>query len=310
MTSLKKLVSFLIVFMVLGIAALFLLVKGKPTTEETQPLSGVTVQNLGKIIIDQPTGTLIFEKKDTRWEMIQPTQDTTDKDVIDRFLKSLENFTVGSVISESKDRYSQFEIQDASATRLRIFVGGSETPVLDAYVGKEGTAYNTSFFRFANQVPVRIASDLSSWELKRPPSDYRLRKVLPANFKEAAHFKVKSGKIEVSVAKSSNTWVNEKNQKTVPNEWVQTLSSRLEVWTATSFGGYEKPEVTGVLKPFMEAEVQTSSGTVSAVIGNPRQFGTAKPVERYAKTEGRDAVLIVTQQVVDDTLNHLKTFPK
>ena len=82
-----------------------------------------------KIIIDEPTRSVTLEKKSQAWQLTAPVEDTADPEAMDQLTGTLTSFTVGSVLSEKKDKYSTFDLDPAKATHLRVFEQGGEKPV-------------------------------------------------------------------------------------------------------------------------------------------------------------------------------------
>lgn len=305
----RKLLLSMAVFVALGFAAVAVWVKGKPKAQSINPLQGVDVQKITKIMIDRPSETITLEKKEGRWDITSPAQDWTDPMLVERWIEVLQNFSVGSVISENKDRYSQFDIEDGKASRIRVFLEGQEKPALDGYIGKQAAGFSDSYFRFEGKPAVHIASELPNYMIIRESNDYRLKKLLFPVLTDLTLVKITSGKIDVEISRSSETWTNQKNQQPVDQAWIATLVSRLDSLYIMDFGkGDEDPKTFGFDAPFAQIAVEKSGTKLSSKIGNvvPNADKNA-PKKRYAQTEGRGVTLILSSQSVDDLLSHLKT---
>jgi hypothetical protein len=171
--------------------AIYLGFHGHPEAPASHPVKKADIEKINRLVIQGPAGSVTLEKKGKDWNLTAPVQDAAEPSVPAEILRTLENFTLGEIVSENPAKYEQFGLAAGRANHLQAFAEGQPKPILDAYVGKTvGTNYKNSYFRFEGSNAVYIADDFPVYEFDRQPDAYRLVKsTAPANppVNNAAH---------------------------------------------------------------------------------------------------------------------------
>lgn len=308
----KKLFVFGFLFIFLAGVSLFLIFKGKPKEASEPLLMSMGASKISKIEIQEPAGSLTLEKKDGLWRLTAPVQDVADPEAMDQLTGSLTSFSIGSVISEKKEKYASFDLDEGKATHFKVYQFEKEKPVLDAYLGKQAISYGTSYFRYADQDPVYIAENLPNWVLLKPANEIRLKKVLPAQRGNITQFSAATGSFQVSFNHVGSTWTLASNGNFVEPSTVEPILEKALSLEARAFEDTLDPKVSyGFEKPYLSFSVDSTSGPVKAVIGNKKLAKKGETFQdvRYARTEGRSTVLLIITPLVEELASQLKNLP-
>ncbi len=306
----KKIILMAVLFVGMAVLSVFLLSKRMPPLDESAPILPAEKNLITKIIIEEPSRSLTLEKKEQSWWVKAPLEDSADPEIMDQLVGTLNSFTLGTVISEKKDKYSTFDLDSGKATHLQVFKSGSDQPILDGYVGKQAISYGTSYFRYANQDPVYIASNLPNWVLIRPVEEYRVKKLMPVKQDAITAFEIKGEKGSVSFKRSSDTWTSATSTSPVDTNVVKGFLGKLDALQATQFEDTMDPiQKSGFEKPFLLITVETAAGPVVGKVGSLKKFKKGEPDlrQRFGQTEGRKAVLLINNAAVEEVLTLLKT---
>jgi len=311
----KKISLMLAVFAFLLGISIFLLIKGKPTAKNFNPLDNIDVAKVDKIVLSFPAFSVTLEKENQAWKLTSPFKDAADGAVVDRIAAEFKGMTVGSVISENKGKHGQFGVEDKTAIHAQVFVEGKKSPTLDLLIGKEGPSYMTAYVRFPGQNMVYIGNGFSTYTLQQSTDSYRLKKMLPLDLAVATSIKVAGSNTTFDLSRTSATWTRSSDGKTIETGWVDSLKNKLNALQASQFAPADTPEKDlGFLKPALDISVVVSS-TVSHVVIGPapaaKKGAPSTPPTHYGRVDGRAGViLVIPDYYVKDIQDFLKTAPK
>ena len=304
----QRLLRLAVVLGLLAALAVYLWIFGKPASPAKSPLEGVDLGNISKVTVDGPRQSVVLEKRDGVWKLAAPVQDLADPLVMEDIRSALETFSLGSVISENPAKHVQFMIDDAQGMKLRVYIEGKEGPVLDGVIGKRTPDFQDCYFRFAASTPVYVVSGIPSANWERDVPGYRMASVLSLKADDVTVVKVTQDKFHIELARSSNTWTNKADGKFVDPYAVNGLLQKLAALPVLTYGtGQEKPETLGFKKPFASVHAETIGKPASFVVGGTVPGG---PNGRYVRSEGRDALLVVSSDALTDLLTPLKNLAK
>ena len=309
----KKILLLGVLFVGMIALSIFLLSKRMPPMDGPGPVLPAEKNTIGKIIIDEPSRSITLEKKEQDWWITAPLEDVANLEIIDQLVGTLNSFTLGTVISEKKDKYPTFDLDPSKATRIQLFKQGGDQALLEGYVGKQAISYGTSYFRYANQDPVYIATNLPNWVLLRAVEEYRVKKLIPFKQEAVTSFEINGEKASASFTRSSDTWTRATSTGPVDVNIVKSFLGKLEQLQAAQFEDNLDPaQKLGFEKPILTILVETSSGPVSGKVGVLKKYKKGEPDlrQRFAQTEGRKTVLLVNSSAVDEVLTLLKTTAK
>ncbi len=313
MTSGKKLVLLLSVFIALVGASVVLLVVGKPMAKNANPLRDVQPTDLQKIVIENRALPLAvtLEQKNGVWRLTSPLVDETEEGTVKDLTSRLRTFSVGSSISDKKDKHQRFKVNEEDATRVQVTISGKNVPVLNAYVGKMADGFNDSYLRFSGEDSVRVAFGLPGYVLAQTANAYRLKTLFPDAQADVRQVRLQSGKTSYSFSHSSQTWSADGSTRPVEGTLMNQLFLRLNEIRVVEFqDSTATAPSTGFDQPFMSITIETTVQKTT-VFGNalPVPKGQEGQQKRYAKTESRDALFLVSAPSVANLVNLLKSFP-
>lgn len=308
----KKLARILIFFSVVVVGCLILLVKGKPTAKDSNPLAAFNENQISKITLINSGQNVTLEKKEDDWFVVAPLQDTADPKKLDRLVDRLYNMEIGSIVSTKREKYKNFHLQEEKAKTVEVFTTDLNKPTLKGFFGKNAMGYSSVYFRFDGEDAVYIAKGMPSYELNRVPRDYRMKELIPADFEKVDGYQILGNNVNVSISKSSPTWINDESGESVSKNDVQNAINKLKILQAHNFGaGTEIDEDTKLDKPYLTITVKEEDGMYVAKIGGPAPKELKNdPERRYAVLEGRDAYLLIAEKSIQDLIDTVKNTSK
>lgn len=288
--------------------AVVVLFHGKLGPKNVNPLTSLDQNQWGRIVAENPPHSVTFIQTESEWKVSEPVKDIVDPGNMDQLLSKLVSFSVGSIVSENKDRYSRFELEEGKAKRLRVFKKGEADPLFDGYFGKRAMGYGTSYFRFQGEDPVRLVSDFPIYLLQRPVNDYRKKRIFPQNVDDLQKIQFEMKKDSISLQKSSQTWNNEKTGEPLDTKWMGDLKAKLRSLVVTEFGsGEDKEKDFGFSNPLLKIHFEGPDHDGGVLIGSELAPPEGEKIEkRYAKMENREAILILRVKTVDDLIDQLE----
>jgi hypothetical protein len=223
--------------------------------------------------------------------------------------------SIGSIISEKKEKYSQFGLDDKDATRAQVFLAGKASPDLDILIGKEGSSYLTTYVRFPGQDPVYLGNGFSSYILQRSTDAYRLKKLFTGDMASISAINLVTPKGGIELRHSSATWTRGSDGRTMDNGWVDTIKTKLNNLTASQFAASDTPEKDlGFAKPAIELTVSVASTTTHVVIGPvvaDKNAEAGLQGSHCALVDGREGgILVIPAYSIKDITDFLKTAPQ
>ncbi len=140
--KLKKEYIFIAIAIVLLIG--YLSVRETDRTEYRLPsFSKIAVSDITRIEIARPEGTVVLDKKDTKWQ-IQPLAYSADSGKVNTMLEDLEKLSLTALVSESKS-WSRYDLEPDKAIRVKAWAG--EDLKRDIQIGKTAPTFQHTFVR-------------------------------------------------------------------------------------------------------------------------------------------------------------------
>lgn len=266
----------------------WLLVLSQKVTR-TQPFASINALAARRLLIDGPSQKIVLEKKEDAWRLTAPVSDLADPEPVEDIIAGLRGLTVGLEMSRDASSYSDFEITESSATRVRLFAGESAASAVDVYFGKEALGYDSLYMRSARDQAVHLTTGLGSYRLRRSADELRQRRLIILD-KDAWQKIRLTGTRTLELLKSSSSW--SAAGRSVTHNW-EALLNRLAGLRAAEFAsGSETPAATGLEKPSLTVEMSSALRAERLIIGKARAEKKGPALYHYARVEGRPAVLI------------------
>ena len=269
----------------------------KPAETAVTHLSAGDVTQIGLAVSG---ATITLKAVDGVWRVVAPFDDRAEVERVNGLIGAIRDVRIGSTLSENPAKFSQYDLTEATATRLQIYGRDHETPVFDLWVGKEAPNGLGCFVRAPGSNEVKIAEGLGSGALIKNPEEFRSTKVSPWEASDISSITV-SGAVEVTLEKSSGSWVTSRNKRMVPADFAQQLGDAIRAWRADKFATTAAPE--GFEKPYLTLEIDTPVAKLPITVGG---VATEMPHARYVRVGDRSVVLIVQDSLTDAVVNALK----
>ncbi len=145
MMKLKKEYFFIAIAIVLLVG--YLLVRETDRTGYRLPaIAKVAAADITRIEIAHQDGTVVLEKKDSKW-LIQPQGYPADSGKVNAMLDDLEKLSLTALVSESKS-YSRYDLEPEKAIHVKAWAG--EELKRDIQIGKPAPTFQHTFVRIGD----------------------------------------------------------------------------------------------------------------------------------------------------------------
>ncbi len=298
-TTLAALVAVLLVL--IG-AAVVVGRSGRPAPSEMSPLATLPIDQITQLELSVNGATTTIKDVNGDWRIVTPFEDRAFREAVVRLLTFLKDIRLGSVVSENPARFVQFALDDAQATRFKVFAKGQETPVLDYWVGKEATDPTSCFIRVPGSNQVRTAENLPVSALLKSPELFRSPVVPPFEPQDITAISAK-GPVDVTIVETTGTWHNKATGRILPDDLRQEIGRGLSGWRTDVFT-ISQPSGQGFEKPYFTLELSRGGTNATVIVGGPAA-DQPKP-SRYVRCSDRPAILVVDDVLTQAVIDRLK----
>lgn len=288
-------------------AAAWALVWRSGRLERSQPLGAIKPVEVSRIQIERGGEEIVLERRAGAWKMLAPVQDEADSSLLDELVESLGKLTLGSQVSSEPASYADYDLTEASATRLRLHTRASAAPLFDGYFGKETLGEETLYLRLPREKPVYLATGLDGHALRRKAQEWRERALVSIKADLLESLKVRTEKISFEIKKSSAGWTA--SGASLPADKVGHMVRYLCDARVSEFSQRALPDKeAGLDPPLVSIEARSASRAARWRLGKARPEPKGqKPLYHYARAEGREGLFLVS---VYDAQAIMRTLPK
>jgi hypothetical protein len=308
----KKLLSMLVVLVVLLAGATVLWFKGKPETPSHNPMGTVDVATITSIVVENRVSSMTFENTNGSWRLGPPVNDDElEPSAVERLVAALKAFSVGSIVSENNGNYDRFELRNGEATHVRVYVKGSDKPVLDGYVGKGAANPGDSFFRFEGKKAVYVANELPSYLFKRDLKEYRFSRIFKIDPTSANSIDIKFNNKTWNIVHSSNTWKVANAKSSISDAQIQQIVGKISHWFPVDYGLEKETLATTNPKPYLEMKIKIGDKDIDVNVytGAPEDPTNRFPGEmRPITVSDRKFVMFMHSSLVNELVDEVKKF--
>lgn len=309
----KKILLLISLFLVLAAASIVLLLKGKPSLPNHNPLLKIKDDQVGQLVLAGPTFSATLEKSNGKWALTAPIVDVADRNVADRVVSVLRGAVISSMISENLEKHAQFQVDAAQALSIKCTLVGQQRPQLDLLMGKDAATFGSVYVRFADKNQVYVAEGLPGYVIPRSTDEYRLRKVFQFDSVAVTTISIVSNNLAMNFVRSSDTWVNSLTNNSVDSGWITSVLKKLSDLDSYRFVHLEKPDKkNGLDKPILTLEVSSVDRLERVVIGSPisdKNFPDLENATHFANVSGRPDALAIQEYRIKDLSSFLAQSP-
>jgi len=274
----------------------------RPAPLESTPLANIPSDRIVGLELSVNGATTTLRKVNGDWRVVAPFDDRAFEEAVLRLLVMLKDIRIGSVVSENPARFSQFEVDDARATRFQVYIQGQEGPALDYWVGKQASNPESCFVRVPNSGQVRTADGFPVSLLLKSPELFRSPLVSPFQPQDITQIYAK-GALELTIVEATGTWRNLGTGRIIPEDLRQEIARGIQGWRTEVFA-LNEPTGQGFEKPYLTLELKRGGTEAAIIVGGPAA-GQPK-ASRYVRTSDRSAILIVEDVLTQAVIDRLK----
>ena len=262
------------------------IVRRSDRLERSQPLKGLRPGTVARVELSrQGAPSVVLERRAGSWRLRGAIDDLAAARPCDELLQSLSEMMIGTEVSKDPASYASYDLTEASATRVRVFTQNSAAPALDAYFGKAALGDDSLYFRKSREKPVYIEQGVGAGLLGRPADDYRERALFPEDMLPIRSVRLAAGGRTADLKKDGP-------------EWITAVNLRAADFLAEKLAD----AATGLDTPALVIEAAGPSQHARWLIGKARPEKNGKPVYRYARSEARTSVALVSVRDADALL--------
>ena len=306
----KKLYAAIAVLGVLGIAN-FQQQKAETADREVHSLEGkgANVPNITlseedqkaitKISITKPAvgdekpTEIVLAKSGEDWTVEKPVAAKANQSNIKSLLENLDKLKGKEVISESKDSFVEWGVDDKNAIHA-VFSAGDKAK-LDIYFGKDGSRGQMT--RVAGKDTVFAVKGYSKYLYERKASDWRDKTILKFDEKTATQVSLTNETGEFEFKKDGDTWSGKlkgRDIKEFESNKVDDLLRAYKGLNAVDFADGKTASDVGLLEPIATLTIQVADQNHSL------QFGAnSEGSNRWVKLVGGDVIYSVSSWAGD-----------
>jgi hypothetical protein len=290
----RKIAWLALIAAVLAGAAALLLWLQRPA-EPSRPLAKLRASDVARIELDYSGVHAALENTAGTWRLTAPVQDDADDNAAESLSQGLRGLAVGSEVSRDPSGYADYEVNESSAVRVRVYSRASAAPVLDGYFGKAAMG-DSVYFRPSREATVYLAEGVKSYALRQSVEDLRSKAVLSISVGDLKSLTF-AGPNGFSLASSSGSWLAAGRKLSADQAAELVLSA-----TSLRFMGFAPADTptgkAGFAKPAVDLTGGGAGRTERVLIGR-EEAG-----RRYAKA-ARGTVGFVSKSDADALLKLL-----
>jgi len=274
-----------------GAAALTLRLQ-KPA-EPARPLARLKPADVSRIEADSSGGRFVLEQAAGAWRLTAPIQDDADTGAAASLAQSLRGLTLGSEVSRDPASWPDYELNESSAVRVRVYSRASAAPVLDGWFGKPALG-DSVYYRTSGEPAVRLAEGVQSYALRRGAEELRSKALwsIPLGELTSLRFSEPGG---FTLTKSSGGWL-------AAGRKLSTEQAAQLVLAASSlrFLEFAPAGKAGFAKPALDMTAQGGGRSERVVLGREDSG------RRWAKVISRDVEGFVSGPEADVLLGMVR----
>lgn len=257
---------------------------------ESRPLKGLRPEGAARIELErQDRPPIVLERQAGQWRLRAP-DDLASARICAELLAGLAGLEIGTEVSGDPSSYAAYDLQEASATHVKVYSQASAAPQLDGWFGRPALGEGTLYFRRAREKPVFIATGVDPDLLRRSAEKYR----------EHAFFSFPNGVGAIQWVQLSSSGKSTSLKRDTPG-WTTAIGLQVADFVDAS------DAETGLARPALVVEASGLTQKSRWLIGNVKREKKGKDVYRYARSDDRPGVVaLVAVYDVDALLKALK----
>lgn len=266
------------IFILLSILVLCVLILAginlsKKIKKASKPKVIFDKDKVDSFVIDSKQGNFTFVKESGEWSIEALDKDDGivkkyrgDQGTINSFIEKTSRLELLDIVTENKDRFAEFEVNEASGTRVKLYKGKK---LLASFImGKYWQIdYQKSYFRFPDKNQVWTAKGLEPWLFTRDKTSWRDKAVMKIPKERITQIEIKypeKPKDNVLLSRVSDYWLIGGTDKKANAEKVNNMVNMLTDLSTDDFAGKDK----NFVKTMLEINIKTDSSTENLIFSD------------------------------------------
>ena len=273
--------------------------KQKEKADSSKKVLNIKAEDIECIRLKKPKDTVVLEKKDNEWFLVEPVKARADTRAVDQVIDRLANETWEREVNPLPKDLSDFGLADPEIEVTMSGKGLSEP--YKVLMGTENPTGSMRYVRVNQEERVLLVYARLKDVLDKTPDDLRDKHIL--RFKEDEVFKIvwRADDKTFAAEKKENKWVLvEPAGEEIANSEIKSLVWRLDGLKFKKM--YEKPDhplsYYSVDKPYGMIRIMDEDGELIGGLS----FGMRKEpaVSYYAKADGNETVYELSYDFLKD----------
>jgi len=262
------------------------------------PLVRLNPDDVTRVVIDGPKGHTTLEDVQGTWRLTDPVDYPAEPELVKNTVKLLAGLTSDGVISTNPQKADLFEVDDAHAEKVALYVADDADPKVRLAVGKLAPGFTHTYVKVGDDATVHEVPGALRFQLERDATGWRDKTVLAFD-PAAIEGLTLAGARTVTVKRGDKGWTwdpDAAGTSTPSTDAVERLIKELSVLRAQGFeDSPPEPPATPLLTVTLarpdnqspiDLVVEADEGTRYRVVAeaNPQRFLVTKgSLEAYVK---------------------------
>ena len=179
---------------------------------ETRQITGHVIENflnlnadeISRIVTTSGADTLIFQKDQGRWFLLDPLPRLTDSMAVGRMVMAAADIRVGNVISENIDRQADFMVDQIGGNVVRFY--RDDFLLSEVIVGKVASNRTHTYIRKPDSDEVFLAEGLLTYTFRRQKSQWLDKTIFSFSPESIAGFELIYPDKNIRLSASDSVW--------------------------------------------------------------------------------------------------------
>ena len=266
-----------------------------------------------KVEISSAKQSLLFVQKERDWRMEKPFSHPANGVSIEDLIGKLKTSPLGEILTERSSQHSLFQVDASSGIRLRFFQA-PPAPLLDLWIGKTASEYDSTFVRKEGFNEVREAKNFSRYLADREVSEWLEKKFFSESAESVLEFGIRHPAWTLAFEKKDGSWRWAGDKSLILS--TSTLQGKAEP-LLQSLLSLEADRVLSPEESKSKKEKETSLNRPEWILTirmeNQKTFRvemgkTDASGQRYVRLPGRDVLYLISSWKLDSLQKTKKDF--
>jgi len=275
--------------------------------------TSVTSSTVERIEIAAPNEPLVsLTRKSGKWYTDVRLSHEADPGAVNGIFAAMNKDIDGEVVSENPESFPDYQVDDTSGTRVKIFENGKPAPAVDLIVGKDGPTAFSTYVREGDGKEVINARATLGMTFKKPDG-WRDKRIFDFSGSQARNLEEDGTSSTFKMVKEKDTWKFQSPEygaakDTAVSSIVNSLGS-LRTDKFPERGTSQPLSDFGLEPPFetIRFTYEDSATSPSKMTSMELRLGNEKNGEYYAMRSDKSDIYTINDYIVRNLLTDPKT---